>query len=290
VSTPWPESTAMVISHNQTEFIVECLRSIRDQTVAPTLVILVDDGSSDDSFARGAAFVEQHFDRHVLLRHPEPLGLCRSLNEALSHSVGEYVHEIAADDYWLPHKTESQLTIFADATNDPAVVFADALLVDIDGRPLSGTFFDRFAAQGLPPDGKVFEALLRRNFLPGMSTMLRRDALLDVGGWDETLFYEDWDMWLRLADRWPFVRQVDVVAAYRYLPTSMSNARSDEMWLSKIVIARKWAGRSLRADLGWLRRTAPVSARHAAKGDLSYLREWLALGAAAARERLRNRR
>lgn len=275
-----PETTAVVVSHNHAAFIVQCLESVRDQTISPTRVILIDDGSSDNSFERGAEFVERHFADYLLVTHPAPVGLCRSLNEALGHSRGDYLHTIAADDYWLPEKTESQLKAFAEATNQPAVVFGDALLIDAAGQLLGGTFLERFAPAGLPPDEELFKALLRRNFLPGMSTLIRRDALIEVGGWDESLFYEDWDMWLRLSHRWPFVHHDNVVAAYRYLPTSMSNSRGDEMWLSKLVISRKWVGLSARADLGALARTVSVTLRHASRGDLRFARQWSGLLAA----------
>jgi glycosyltransferase involved in cell wall biosynthesis len=282
-----PETTAIVISHNHAPYILQCLESIRDQTIQPTRIVLVDDGSSDSSFSRGSDFVTRHFSEHRLIGHPEPVGLCRSLNEALAHSRGEYIQEIAADDYWLPEKTASQLAIFSDAANEPAVVVGDALLVDAAGQPSGGTFLDRFVPAGLPPADQLFSALLRRNLLPAMAMMIRRESLVDVGGWDESLMYEDWDMWLRLSDRWPFIYQDEVVAAYRYLPSSMSNARAEEMWLSKLAISRKWAGTSLRADLGALERSATVTVRASVRGDWRFARQWWRLLLAIVIRRLR---
>jgi glycosyltransferase involved in cell wall biosynthesis len=269
-----PETTAVVISHNHAAFIVECLESINNQTVRPTRVVLVDDGSSDDSYARGAAYVERHFPDHVLIAHPKPVGVCRSLNEALMESRGDYLQEIAADDYWLPDKTERQLRIFAAADEQTAVVFGDAILIGSDGVPSGKTFLEHFAPKGLPPDEALFRALLRRNFLPAMAAMIRRDVLLEVGGWDETLFYEDWDMWLRLSQQWPFVHGDEPVAAYRYLPTSMSNARADEMWLSKLTISTRWAGVSLRADISALAHGLSPAIRRTGRGDVRLVRQW----------------
>jgi glycosyltransferase involved in cell wall biosynthesis len=286
-----PTTTAVVISHNHADYIVECLESVRDQTVRPSQVVLVDDGSSDDSYRRGAEFVEKHFSDYLTIHHPVPIGLCRSLNEALWVSTGDYLHTVAADDYWMPDKTASQLKVFTEAAARPAVVVGDALLIDADGRPTGGTFLERFIPAGLPPAEDLFAMLLRRNFLPGMSTLVRREVLAEVGGWDERLFYEDWDMWLRLASRWPFAYQDAVVAAYRYLPTSMSNSRVDEMWHSKLVISRKWAGLSVRADVGALERSLGITVRRAAHGDLSYARQWAGLLAAVVVRRVvRSRR
>jgi glycosyltransferase involved in cell wall biosynthesis len=269
-----PETTAVVISHNHAAYIIECLESVKNQTVTPSRVVLVDDGSSDDSFALGAGYVERHFPDHVLIPHAKPVGVCRSLNEALAQSRGEYLQEIAADDYWLPDKTERQLQIFAAADERTAVVFGDAILIGPDGVPSGKTFLQHFVPKGLPPDEALFRALLRRNFLPAMSAMIRRDVLLEVGGWDESLFYEDWDMWLRLSERWPFVHDDEPVAAYRYLPTSMSNSRADEMSLSKLTISTRWAGLSLRADVGALVRTLDPTIRRTARRDFRLLRQW----------------
>jgi glycosyltransferase involved in cell wall biosynthesis len=268
------ETTAIVVSHNHEAFIAECLASIHAQTTPPTRVVLVDDGSSDRSFEIGSTLVEQYFPDHRLIAHPQPVGLCRSLNEGLAESRGEFLHEIAADDYWLSNKTELQLGVFARSPADTVVVFGDAQLIDADGVRLPGTFLERFIPDGLPPDDQLFRYLLRRNVLPAMSTLIRRSALLEVGGWDEDLFYEDWDMWLRLADRWRFVHHPDTVAAYRYLATSMSNARADEMWLSKLAISRKWAGRSVRADAGALVRPLGMTCRAALRGDWRYAGAW----------------
>jgi cellulose synthase/poly-beta-1,6-N-acetylglucosamine synthase-like glycosyltransferase len=288
---PEPEVTAVVISHNHAAFILECLESVNSQTIKPARVVLVDDGSSDDSFARGAEYVERHFPDHVLIDHPTPVGLCRSLNEALTQSRGDYLQEIAADDYWLPDKTEQQLQIFAAADQRTAVVFGDAVLIGPDGVPSGETFLGHFAPKGPPPLEDLFKALLRRNFLPGMSAMIRRAALLEVGGWDESLLYEDWDMWLRLSERWPIVVHDEPVAAYRYLPTSLSNSAADEMWLSKLTISTRWAGQSLRADVGALVHGVTPTIRRAGRGDFRLVRQWWKLlGSTVSRRVLRRGR
>lgn len=279
---PDDEITAIVIAHNHELYVEQCLRSIAEQTVPVGQVVFVDDGSSDESFTIAQRYIPQQFPHSQLIRHPAPVGLCRSLNEALAQSRGRYVGEISADDYWLPDKNRSQLAAFAAASADTAVVYGDAVLVDKDGNVAGASFLDWIAPDGIPDSNQLFDRLLLRgNFLPGMATMIRRDRLLEVGGWDEGLFYEDLDMWLQLSHRWPFVRQTEAVAAYRRLETSMSNARHDEMELSSLAVATKWAGYRLRADARTLRLTSWLTLRRALHGDLRYLAAWLRLAGVA---------
>jgi hypothetical protein len=72
------------------------------------------------------------------------------------------------------------------------------------------------------PEGKLFELLLQGNFIPAMSTMVRRECYERVGLYDEQLTYEDFDMWLRISQHYDFVFSPVISAKYRVLPTSMS--------------------------------------------------------------------
>lgn len=287
MSSAEPSLTAIVVCHNHEPYVETCLRSIAEQTAPADRLVLVDDGSRDASFEVAERFVREHFPDHRLIRHAEPLGVCRSLNEALQESRGEFVAEISADDYWLPDKNRSQLEAFATEGPDVAVVYGDAMLIDENDRPTGRHFLEWVAPDGVPDSDGLFDRLLLRgNFLPGMAAMIRRDRLVEVGGWDESLFYEDWDMWLQLSSRWRFVRQPDVVAAYRVLETSMSNTRKAEMSLSDLAIATKWAGYRVRADARTLRLTSRLTLRSAGRGDFRYLASWARLALVALTRRL----
>jgi GT2 family glycosyltransferase len=130
-----------------------------------------------------------------------------------------------------------------------AVVYSDAELIDVNGTSLpgnpSGAPFER-------PEGRVFERLLRGNFLCAPTVLVRRAAIEHVGGYDETLHYEDWDMWLRLADQYEFRYFPRTVVRHRVLDTSMSHSpvHRKRMVETSIRIALKWTGRNRDLDRG----------------------------------------
>ena len=67
-----------------------------------------------------------------------------------------------------------------------------------------------------PPEGQIFHILLEGNFIPSLAALHRLDCLRAVGGYDESLWFEDWDMWLKLADRFSFAYLPEALARYRW--------------------------------------------------------------------------
>ena len=125
-----------------------------------------------------------------------------------------------------------------------AAVFSQMRAVTEDGREL------RTFPVGSPPEGRIFDRLVRSNFLPAPAVMTRRSAVQSVGGHDESLVFEDWDMWLRLADRYEFRYLPGVLVNYRMLASSVSRSPlfASRMLESSAHIMMKWYGRDARTD------------------------------------------
>jgi hypothetical protein len=105
------------------------------------------------------------------------------------------------------------------------VVYCDAARMDGDGKPLPRTFIEHVGTVGDPPEGDLYETLLARNFLPAGSTLVRRECYEAVGPFDESLAYEDWDMWLRIARRYRFAFSPRIGVRYRVHPSSLTGMR-----------------------------------------------------------------
>ena len=73
-------------------------------------------------------------------------------------------------------------------------------------------------------EGAIFDALIRENFVPGPASMLRRSVVVELGGFDEDLFVDDWDMWLRIADRYELRYLDECVVRYRLSPGGVSRS------------------------------------------------------------------
>lgn len=213
--------TVIALCYNHARFVVECLESIRAQTFQDFQLIVTDDGSSDGSADRIDDWLRQHRPDAVFLRHGKNVGLCRTLNEAIARSEGDYISMIATDDVWEASKIEQQLAVMRNESEQVAVVYSDAIQIDEAGARLPKDFIEQHRPGFEPPSGHVFAALAHDNFIPAMATLIRRQAIVDAGGYDERLLFEDYDMWLRLAQRHRFVFHPAKVARYRIVSTSI---------------------------------------------------------------------
>lgn len=156
-------------------------------------VVVVDDGSTDETPQVLAAFGDR-----IRVVRQENAGPAAARNRAIAASRGELVALLDSDDVWLPGKLAAQLAVL-DASPQACLVHSEVEEFWQDG---SARRWDR-----RPPvlGGNVLRALLRRNFVHTMTVVLRRRALDAAGPFDPAYPpCEDWDLWLRLAERHPF--------------------------------------------------------------------------------------
>ncbi|OGX86846.1 glycosyltransferase [Hymenobacter glacialis] len=272
--------TIVALCHNHASFLREALDSIRSQTYPNLEVWLVDDASTDGS----AAILREYAARQPgwqLLLIPENVGNCRAFNQAFFQSRGEFVIDFATDDVLLPTRVAQQLAAFAAAAPEVGVVYSNAELVAEDGKLLG--LHHRPDAQGnllpAPASGWVFGEVLRRYFISTPTMMMRRACLQQVGGYDETLAYEDFDFWVRASRQWQFLYLNEVTTRKRIHPRSMSSRayrRHDPYLSSTIQVCHKAlalaTGPTERAALAtrlrWEMRQAAWRGRHAEAREL----------------------
>ena len=213
--------TVIALCYNHARFLHECLNSIAAQTEQNFQLIVSDDCSKDDSADHIETWLAAHRPDAIFIRHTQNAGLCNTLNEALSHAHGEFIAMIATDDVWEPDKLERQLAMMRLQSSSVAVVYSDAARMDEAGQPIEKNFIEAHSPGCKRPSGQIFSELADRNFIPAMATLIRRQALVEVGGYDERLTYEDYDMWLRMSVKYDFVYCPAVVARYRIVVSSI---------------------------------------------------------------------
>jgi glycosyltransferase involved in cell wall biosynthesis len=270
-----PLVTVIATCFNHERFVVECLESIRAQTYPNVQLIIADDCSSDGSVALIKDWVSRTGTACTLVLHDQNQGVCRTRNETLSHALGTYVSSLSTDDTWFPEKLAVQVEQLERLPPSFGVTYGDAHLTDVDGKLLPATFFTKVRADRFfdePPDGDVFAKLLQVNFVPAMTTMVRRECYEAVGPYDESLAYEDWDMWLRLARRYEFAFSPYVSARYRVHRSSLWHTLGSRTWESDIRILRKHLGQSPEADAIIWTRIARASYRLDQPEQLDYAR------------------
>lgn len=216
-----PQVTVIALCFNHARFLHECLDSIAAQTAQDFQLIITDDCSKDGSPDLIQAWIAQHRPDALFICHTQNMGLCKTLNEALSHAQGEFISMIATDDAWELDKIKRQLDVIREKGASVAVVYSDASRMNEAGQPIEKNFIEAHTPDCMRPSGQIFSELANRNFIPAMATLIRRQALLDVGLYDERLTYEDYDMWLRLAAQYEFVYYPANLARYRIVSTSI---------------------------------------------------------------------
>ena len=247
-----PAVTVVVVAHNQERFVEQCLDSVAKQIFDDFETIIIDDCSTDGSVERIEAWLDRTSFPARFLVNDRCRGICATGNRALRHSRGDFVSMVSADDFLEPDKLARQYRFLEQLDTSVAAVFSNARLVDERGRELGLAL-----PSGEPPaEGRIFEALIVGNFLTSPTVMARRAAMQEVGGYDESLFYEDFDMWLKLAHRYEFRFVPGVLANYRILPHSLSHdlANEVEMQESRARVLLKWYGTNPTTDAAILRR------------------------------------
>ena len=198
------EVSVVIPTRNRWGFLSRTVRSVLAQDDVELELIIVDDGSTDETPERLAAIDDA---RVQILRNAESGGVARARNTGMAAARGEWIAWLDDDDLWAPRKLRAQLDAAESSRAD--FVWCDALVIDGDGKVV-----------GLEPgpDPSEFASRVRtRNPMPGgcSSAMARRDAVHATGGFDESLHVvADWDYWIRLAAHARFAAVNKPLVAY----------------------------------------------------------------------------
>ncbi|HEX4589468.1 MAG TPA: glycosyltransferase [Gemmataceae bacterium] len=200
-----PAVTVIVTSFNYGRYVRAALESVRAQTAGDFECIVVDDGSTDDSIAVIQSFLD---DPRFRLIRQENRGVSHARNVGIEDTAAPFIAFLDADDLWRPTKLERQLARFA-AEPAVGVVCTRRTIIDRDGQPQSGE-------DKRPAEGDVIGPLFRQNFVCFSSAMVRREAAVRVGGFDERLgLAVDYDFWLRVARHYRFGVVDEPLVSYR---------------------------------------------------------------------------
>ena len=234
-----PPVSVLVSMYNHERYVETCLDSLRDEGYPGLEVIVLDDGSADGGYRVAERWRGRNpdaFARFTLLRQKNQ-GIARVLNRLISLASYEYLALVSADDYLLPGGIAARVE--ALRRNPQWLwVFADNVVVDENGElvhdsSIEGLFGGNRAA--LANDRTRAFELIARWSVAGSVPLVRREAFdrtRGVGSYDETLFVDDRDMYLRLLARGA-VGYVDrPVAAYRVHGQSAAHAHSKRVQTS----------------------------------------------------------
>jgi len=210
----------IIATFNHARFLGAAIDSALAQTLGAVDVIVVDDGSTDDT----PSVLARYAGRVRVLRQPNR-GLAAARNAGLAAARGTYVAFLDADDVMAPTKLAAQLEMLE---RSPTIgwTYCDVLIETVATRT-TVTASERFGYGARALDGWLFPELIHGNFIPAIAPMIRRTALDAAGGFDERLTaLEDWDMWLRLSLIAEARYTPAVLVTYRIRPGGMSEDRA----------------------------------------------------------------
>lgn len=219
---PAPLVSVIALCYNHSKFVVDCLESLRRQRYPNIELIVCDDASTDNSVALINRWLEATGFQCYFIRHEKNRGLCATINEAVHLSRGKYYALIATDDVWELDRLDRSVAHLETAPREVGVAFTDVYQMDESGRRLPLTFLQSLIGDKLIPQGDILEDLIAGNFVPAMGALVRRAVYDEVGGYDESLLYEDWDFWLRVSARYRFAFIDCPSASYRIVANSMA--------------------------------------------------------------------
>lgn len=223
-----PLVSILIPARNHERFVLRCLESVMDDPYPEKELVVIDDGSTDGTAAKIAAWVDRYKHRFPMVyRQRENRGVAATLNELASLAHGDYFRLGASDDYLLPGGTDALVRYLIDHPDKSAVI-GDSVVVDqYDNRLHASGMRDLHGADksAYATDGGIRRAIIASWAVGGPVAMLRRSALTRLGGWTEGLRIDDWDFFLRLVahDALGFVDAP--VCAYRLHDANLSKTR-----------------------------------------------------------------
>ncbi len=208
-----PLVSVIIPCYNGERFLAAAIESALNQTYPAVEVVVVNDGSKDDSFG-----VAHSFGARIVLVDQQNRGLSAARNRGIAASKGEILMLLDADDIFLPTAVASRVKHFAD---DLSIGLVAGYYREIDEE---GTVSERIPEVRTLWEGQAFRQAVRRNWGPPVGWAFRREVFERVGGFDPLLkSCEDWDFVIRVSLRYLVGYEPTVQTYYRKLSGQMSS-------------------------------------------------------------------
>lgn len=227
-----PKVSILLTCYNHIRYLPACWEGIQTQSFSDFEVVAIDDGSTDGT----REWLSEHANGAKLIFNESNLGTYGSLNRALGEANGDFVAILNDDDLWAPRKLEAQLALF-DRVPELGLVHTDGSFIDGDGAPLEGSplgfEFPRTET------GNVVIPLLYANKIIASAVLVRRECFDQLGGFNENYFGSgDWEMWLRIAEKWP-VGYVDEKLTFYRVHGENASHKLERIWRDDEIL-RQW--------------------------------------------------
>lgn len=203
-----PTISVVISCYNYAQYLGACLESAIKQTFKAIEIIVIDDGSTDNTNEVVKPYLSDPRVRYIYQNNK---GQAYAKNTGIRNTRGEFIAFLDADDYWETTKLEKQMALF----NDPlvGVVYSTARYIDDQGNSKRIRIQMKYLQ---PREGLITRYMIFDNFVPFSSSVVRREVFQKVGIFDESLRMAiDWDLWLRVSVHYRFQYVKEPLLFYR---------------------------------------------------------------------------
>jgi glycosyltransferase involved in cell wall biosynthesis len=260
-----PKVSAIIPTYNRADLLPRAIESVLGQTLRDLELIVVDDGSTDNTREIVERFAQRD-NRIIYLWRQNSGGPAAPRNSGIERATGKYVAFLDHDDEWMPSKLEEQVRLFEASPPEIGFVACDYLIIIGTG----GNSISKYRLPA-PEGGSLFRTLLENDFIRTATVvMVRKDVFENVGGFDVSLpCGEDTEMWLRIAERYQFASVTNFLAKH-YHHRMNTTLRTPRIALAESMEAILRTHRSMceRYPGAYSLRLGQVAASYCAAGEL----------------------
>lgn len=233
------------IAYNHQDWIEETLESVKMQDYHSKELIIVDNGSEDDTKEIIKKWVNQSSGMLSVqtVFYDEMQPYCQLFNDMLSRSNSQFVIDLSGDDVLYPDHLSKSIEVLKQEPN-AAFVFSDAYILEPEG--VVKTFYKRSISGELAEEielGTIYETLIRSNKICSSTIVFNAPILIKEGGYDPSLYYEDFDIQLRLSRKYPLLFSGHIGVLKRKHSKSLSASQyqryQSKMLPSTVAVCRK---------------------------------------------------
>ena len=219
-----PEISVVIPTYNRQHLVIEAVESVLAQTYSDFEIIVVDDGSTDDTAAKLRPYLDRL--QYVVQQNR---GVAAARNTGIRRAQGEFICFLDSDDLWEPGKLEAQLR-FAKDHPEYALISTEIRGFDADKKFVGQSKASMYEIR----NGLVSEHLLFGNWIQTSTVMVRGTCLDEVGWFDEDVgqFGEDWLLWMRVASKFPIYFLPEPLVLYRFHSGQLTQYQTEEQFRS----------------------------------------------------------
>lgn len=222
-----PLISILTPTYNHERFINKCIESVLDQTYQNWEMIIIDDGSTDNT----GNIISKYNDKRIKYVKQENIGIWRlkeTYNKALSLSKGDLIAILEGDDYWPSYKLEEQIKVFKN--HDVILECGNGQIVN-NKNEFENVFHKSESIPKILPTYTALDKLLIKNFIPACTVLCKKKALLSIGGFHQPSYFPsvDYPTWIQLSKLGKFYYEDTIMGYWRHHENQISSTREFEM-------------------------------------------------------------